>query len=173
MGRIAGVEPGIDCGLSLGALPDAGSSLARRRRGGGALGGFESGNGGGDSLEGLLAVAGYDQDVPLMIVQLRHFGGALVRATAADGPLGAVTEPYQLFALGVPMAPGMAEGIEATFAALSAAVAGSASDRIMPTFNGASIDPTRSYRPDTIERLRAIKQAADPDRVLRGNRPLV
>ena len=67
------------------------------------------------TLDRLVDAAGADADVPLTVVQIRHLGGALTRATAEDGPNGAIAEEYSVFCLGVPVAPGLPEAIEAAF----------------------------------------------------------
>ena len=65
------------------------------------------------TLDRLVDAAGAGVDIPLAVVQIRHLGGALARATAEDGPNGAIAEEYSVFCLGVPVAPGLPEAIEA------------------------------------------------------------
>jgi hypothetical protein len=69
------------------------------------------------AVDALVRAVGRDSGSPLVVVQLRHLGGALARGTADEGPVGALMEPYQLFELGVPMAPELVPAIQAAFAA--------------------------------------------------------
>ena len=126
-----------------------------------------------DALAALLAEVGHQATTPLMIVQIRHLGGALARGRAADGPSGAVTQPYQLFALGVPMSPELAAALELAFTGLQVALDGHLSDRTLFTFLGSDADPSRAFEADALERLRAIKRTVDPDGVIRSNRPVL
>ncbi len=63
-----------------------------------------------------MRAVGRDSGSPLVILQIRHLGGALARGTADEGPAGALTEPYLLFDLGVPMVPELVPAIQAAFA---------------------------------------------------------
>ena len=76
------------------------------------------------TLDRLVDAAGADADIPLAVVQIRHLGGALTRATPEDGPNGAIAEEYSVFCLGVPVAPGLPEAIEAAFGEVRTALAG-------------------------------------------------
>jgi hypothetical protein len=106
-------------------------------------------------------------------VQLRHLGGALARASEAEGPAGAVIEPYQLFCLGVPTGPEVATAIEACFTDVRAALAAHSTGRTMFTFLGADDDPSRAFTPGALDRLRELKRQTDPDGVIRSNRPVL
>ena len=125
------------------------------------------------SIDRLLDVVGAGTDVPLAVVQLRHLGGALARATDADGPAGAVSEGYSLFALGVPVFPGAQEAITGTMDAVWAALAPQVSGRTLFNFLGAGADPTSAFTPAALDRLRAVKQDVDPAGVFQGHRPVV
>ena len=108
-----------------------------------------------------------------MIVQLRHLGGALARGTESDGPVGAITEPYQLFSLGVPMSPELAVALEMGLAGLQVAMDGHLSGRTPYTFLCADSDPGRAFSATALERLRQIKRSVDPNGVIRSNRPVL
>jgi hypothetical protein len=125
------------------------------------------------TLDALLAEVGHAATTPLMIVQLRHLGGALARGASTDGPSGAVTEPYQLFALGVPMFPELAAALEMAFVGLQVALDGHLSDRTFFTFLGSESDPSRAFAAHALERLQQIKRCVDPRGVIRSNRPVL
>jgi hypothetical protein len=123
-------------------------------------------------LGALLDVAGHRANTPLMVVQVRSLGGALARGRAADGPSGAVDEPFQLFCLGVPMTPELGEAIDDALVDVYAEMAPYLSGRTFFTFLGSDADPSAAFSPDALTRLRAIKAAVDPDGVIRSNRPV-
>ena len=124
------------------------------------------------TLDRLVDVAGADADVPLTVVQIRHLGGALARATAEDGPNGAVTEDYSVFCLGVPVAPGLPEAIEAAFGQVRTALGEQRSGRTFFNFLGAESDLGSTFSVAARARLRQVKAAADPAGVIRSNRPV-
>jgi hypothetical protein len=109
---------------------------------------------------------------PLMVVQLRHLGGALARGTGADGPTGALTEPYQLMCLGVPVTPEVAHAIGQTFLGVRASLDGHLTGRRTFNFLSDEDDPTSAFSPAVLLRLAAIKAAVDPHGTIRSNRPV-
>ena len=68
-----------------------------------------------DAITALVATVGPDSGSPLTIVQIRHFGGAFAADREGRGSHGAVTEPYNVFALGVPAVPELVAPIEMFF----------------------------------------------------------
>jgi len=124
------------------------------------------------ALNRLVDVAGANVDSPLAVVQIRHLGGALTRATAQDGPNGAIAEEYSVFCLGVPVAPGLPEAIEAAFGAVRTALAEQRSGRAFFNFLGARSDLGSTFPAAARTRLRAIKATTDPGGVFRSNRPV-
>jgi hypothetical protein len=125
------------------------------------------------AIDALIAAAGPDSGSPLVLVQVRHLGGALARGTEAQGPSGPVQEPYQLFCLGLPMSPEIAADIELTFASVNAGLSDYLTGRTFFTFLGSDDDPTRAFSPAALTRLQEIKRRRDPRGVVRSNRPLV
>ena len=125
------------------------------------------------AVEGLLRAVGTGSGSPLVAVQLRHLGGALARAGADEGPAGAITEPYQLFCLGIPMVPELGLAIEASLKTVRAAMHEYLSGRTFFTFLGADADPTAAFTPKALARLQEIKRTVDPHGVLRSNRPVI
>jgi hypothetical protein len=109
----------------------------------------------------------------LMIVQLRHLGGALARPAAHPGAVGTVDEAYQLFLLGIPAVPELVEPLLGQLAEAEQAMAPFASDRRMFNFLGGGADPTDAFTPGALDRLRTIKAERDPFGVIRSNRPLL
>ena len=125
------------------------------------------------AIDALLNAAGPDSGSPLVVVQVRHLGGALARGSEEQGPSGAVEEPYQLFCLGLPMVPELAPVIEMTFASIRHALRDYLTGRTFFTFLGSDADPTRAFSASALERLQQVKRTVDPNGVLRSNRPVL
>jgi len=125
-----------------------------------------------DAIAALVASVGPGSGSPLTIVQIRHFGGAFAADREGRGVHGPVTEPYNLFALGVPAVPELVAPIEMFFGRLSASVAHVASGRTLLNFLEHDEDPGKWWTPATRERLAAAKQVSDPLHTIRSNRPV-
>lgn len=102
---------------------------------------------------------------PLMTVQVRHLGGALARPS--DSPHGALSEPYAVYMFGVPATDVIAESINTAQAALSDALP--TSGRKPLTFLNPSESLSDALPATSIQRLRALKQERDPQRIVQGN----
>jgi hypothetical protein len=125
------------------------------------------------AVDALVRAVGRDSGSPLVVVQLRHLGGALARGTADEGPVGALSEPYQLFELGVPMAPELVPAIQAAFARTADELAAYLSGRTSFTFLGSDDDPVRAFSDEALQRLQEVKRRVDPNGVIRSNRPVL
>jgi len=125
-----------------------------------------------DAIDGLVATVGADSGSPLPVVQIRHLGGALARTAADAGSHGPVTEPYNLFALGVPAVPELVEVIGVFFGRIQASVAHVSSGRALLNFLGSTGDPARWWSEQTRQRLAEAKQVSDPLQTIRSNRPV-
>jgi hypothetical protein len=119
----------------------------------------------------LLAVAGGAQS-PLLVVQIRHLGGALARGNEDDGPAGAIEDPYHLFCLGVPVSPEVTAAVTSSFGAIREALAEHLTGRRTFNFLADNDDPTSALSQSALTRLAAVKQAVDPDARFRSNRPV-
>ena len=124
------------------------------------------------AIAALVATVGPGSGSPLTIVQVRHLGGAFAADREGRGSHGPVTEPYSLFALGIPAVPELVAPIEMSFGRLGAAVAHVASGRTLVNFLEFDEDPGRWWSPATRARLSAAKQVSDPLRTIRSNRPV-
>lgn len=118
-------------------------------------------------VETLLAVAGPGADVPLAMVELRLMGGALGRpaevANAVAGRDGAFSlsviapAPRPLMAV----APVVAEGVVRALEPWSTGTS-------LVNFAGHGVEPGAIWAPETLERLRQVKAAADPGNLFGG-----
>ena len=124
------------------------------------------------TVDRLVDAAGAGVDLPLAVVQIRHLGGALARATAEDGPNGAVEAEYSVFCLGVPVSPGLPEAIDAAFGRVRAALADQRTGRTFFNFLGAESDLGPAFTAPARDRLRRVKAESDPAGRFRSNRPV-
>lgn len=102
---------------------------------------------------------------PLMMVQIRHLGGAL--AQPSDSPHGPLTEPYALYLFGVPSDPASAEAISTKQQTLANTLP--LSGRKPLTFLNPTESMSDALPAASVERLRRIKSDRDPARIFRGN----
>jgi FAD/FMN-containing dehydrogenase len=126
-----------------------------------------------EAIDALCAAVSDPRTCPLMFVQLRGLGGAFADDSTAGGAVRPVSEPFQVFALGVPAVPELAEAIPHAFAAVDAALGRLASGRRMPNFIGEGQDDATGYDAERLARLRAIKRERDPQGVIRSNKPVL
>lgn len=121
----------------------------------------------GDLVEGLLAVAGPDVEVPLAMVELRLMGGALARPAAVPN---AVAGREGAFALSVvaPAPPPLAEVAPVVADGVVAALAPWSTGTSLVNFAGHGVAAESIWRPDVLDRLRRAKAAADPRNLFGG-----
>jgi hypothetical protein len=119
----------------------------------------------------LLDVVGSRESTPLLAVTVRHLDGAFSTGKPQGGVAANVDEPYLLGAIGVVMEPAAAPAVQAGFGALDAGLGADLVNRAPFNFLG-SRPITDAYGAADIARLRAVKQARDPDNVIRSNRPV-
>jgi FAD binding domain/Berberine and berberine like len=120
-----------------------------------------------DTVDRLVDAAGPGSGSPLLMVELRHLGGALGRY--AGGALSRFEGEYLYFAAGIPMDPAVVAALEAHFAIVGSALAPRAGGRQCLNFAERPLDPVAFYGEEAYARLRAIKAEVDPLEVFRGN----
>ncbi|WP_082681304.1 FAD-binding oxidoreductase [Nocardia jinanensis] len=117
----------------------------------------------GDTAEELLA----RPIDPLLIVQIRHLGGAF--AGPSDTPAGAIAEPYQITFQGLPTAPEAAAAIRTRVQDFRTALDARLSNRTPFTFLAPGQSAADAFTPGALTRLRDIKRRVDPDHIFRSN----
>jgi FAD/FMN-containing dehydrogenase len=120
-----------------------------------------------ETIDALIDSAGPESGSPLLMVELRHLGGALGRY--AGGALGRFDGEYLYFAAGIPMDPAVVAALEAHFAIVGSALAPQSSGRHYLNFAERKVDPVAFYGEETYARLRAVKAELDPLELFRGN----
>jgi FAD/FMN-containing dehydrogenase len=124
------------------------------------------------ALDALLEMADPANGSPLLMVELRHLGGALARVPHDAGALGAFDGEYMYFAAAIPTDRQVAAAIETHLALTRAALAPYESGSVYLNFAEQPVDTATIYRPDNYQRLRQIKAAYDPDDLFRSNHPI-
>ena len=107
----------------------------------------------------------------LAMLQLRHGGGALSRASDRAGARATLPGEVVLFALGVVTEPKMEEPVSAALERVDAAVAPHQVGRY-PNFVEQPAETREFFDDATWTRLQSVKAAYDPDGIFRGNHPL-
>jgi FAD/FMN-containing dehydrogenase len=120
-----------------------------------------------ETIDALVDVTGPDSGSPLLMVELRHIGGALGRH--AGGALGRFDGEYLYFAGGIPMDAAVVAALEAHFAVVAAALAPQASGGQYLNFADRPTDPAAFYGEANYARLRRIKAEVDPLELFVGN----
>jgi FAD/FMN-containing dehydrogenase len=120
-----------------------------------------------ETVDRLVDAAGPGSSSPLLMVELRHLGGALGRY--AGGALSRFDGEYLYFAAGIPMDPAVVAALEAHFAIVGSALAPQSSGRHYLNFAERKVDPVAFYGEETYARLRAVKAEVDPLELFRGN----
>lgn len=109
---------------------------------------------------------------PLMVVQLRHLGGALATAPQGAGALGAISEPYLASGLGLAADRRVASAVGDRLDQLAAELATVATGRKPTTFLAPGEHASAAFAPGALARLRQLKSSRDPEGVVRGAYPL-
>ncbi|MBT2419072.1 FAD-binding oxidoreductase [Streptomyces sp. ISL-22] len=109
-------------------------------------------------------------DCPLLLVEIRHLGGALSRPARLEDAICARDANYFLETVGVLAAPPAAEAIERATASLHRAMAPYGTGRTMVNVHGTpgdESDRARAWTPEVYDRLRHDKSTYDPANLLR------
>jgi FAD/FMN-containing dehydrogenase len=109
-------------------------------------------------------------DQPLLMVELRHMGGALARPSPVEDAVCSRDALYLMDSVGVLPAPPAAEAIEQATATLYAAMAPYGTGHTMVNIHGTpgdDRDRARAWTPEVYDRLRRDKSTYDKKNLLR------
>ena len=120
-----------------------------------------------ETVDALVDTAGPGSGSPLLMVELRHLGGALGRY--AGGALSRFDGEYLYFAGGIPMDPAVIAALEAHLAIVASALSPQSSGRHYLNFAERKVDPVAFYGEEAYARLREVKAEVDPLELFRGN----
>jgi FAD/FMN-containing dehydrogenase len=116
-----------------------------------------------------LALVGPGSDSPLMMAELRHLGGALARPRAGQGARGPIDGQYLGFLGTAAMSPQVVEAARARGERVVAAMRRWAARASYLNFAEQTTCASELFEAEAYERLRAIRQAVDPDRLFVAN----
>jgi FAD binding domain-containing protein/berberine-like enzyme len=122
-----------------------------------------------EAIEDILSVAGPQANCPLLLVELRHMGGALSRTSPVPDAVGARDAAYSLFMLGVLMPP-IADMVPTALATALTTLSPHTTGRTFVNFHGTPSTVENRSRPwstDVYERLVDIKRQYDPQDTFR------
>jgi len=139
-----GPTPGIGDGSMLASLPD-------------------------EAIASLIDVAGPDSGSPFISVELRQLGGALGRPKVGAGAASHLEGAFQLFSVGLPFAPEMAQAIEAHLDVVDDAMAPWKSRQTYFNLAERKVESDSLYAGGTHDRLREIRERFDPTELFRSN----
>jgi len=120
-----------------------------------------------EAVDAILAAAGPQLDIPLIMVEIRLLGGALARQPKNPNAVAGREGAFQVLTLG-PAVPELAAVVPALGKGVLKALEPWKAPGCIVNFLGEVEGPAEvaaAYPPGVAERLRAIKQAVDPDRV--------
>jgi len=125
-----------------------------------------------EAIDELIEVAGAASSSPLITLELRQLGGELALARPENGALAAVEAGYALFATGITPTPTAAAPVRAHLEAVKAALAPWAAQQSYLNFAETRRDPEAFWTHQAYRRLRQIKDAVDPTKLIRSNHPV-
>lgn len=117
------------------------------------------------AIDALLGAAGPDVEVPLIMAEIRHLGGALSRGPEHENAVGGRDATFSMFVIG-PYPPPLMGAVEAAGRTVLAAMepwAHGGSQINFQGFAGTPEDVRKAWAEPTVQRLRALKSAWDPE----------
>jgi FAD/FMN-containing dehydrogenase len=125
-----------------------------------------------ETIEALVEVAGPDSGSPLLMVELRHLGGAFAEESPKAGALAKLDGDFLLWAVGMPMDPALAPAILAHLRKVGDAMAPWVTGGAYLNFAEQPGDTSAAFPPETFGRMRDVKRRFDPDNLFRSNHPV-
>ena len=121
------------------------------------------------AVDAILDLAGPGAHTPLLVVALRHMGGALAESPATEDAVGARDAEYLLQTVGILAGPHAADVAPAMAAPRSAMAPWSTGHTYVNLHGtpGDEADRARAWPAETYDRLRQVKGRYDPAALLR------
>ncbi|MBF4629628.1 FAD-binding oxidoreductase [Clavibacter michiganensis subsp. phaseoli] len=123
-------------------------------------------------IDALLASAAGTDPSSLLIVDLRHLGGAIGRPAVDGGAVDHLPGAFLLYAAGITPFPQAVAAVTHAVDSVRAALAPWATTIDYSNFRETRSAPERFWAPEVLERLRTIKEAVDPRGIIRSAHPL-
>ncbi|AXJ09923.1 FAD-binding oxidoreductase [Arthrobacter sp. PM3] len=124
---------------------------------------------GEDTVADLLEVAGDGSDCPLLLAEIRPFGGALSRDVGRPNAVSGRDAAFLLFLVGFNMPP-VADASMASIRTVLTAMSPHSTGFTLVNFHGTpgdEADRARAWTPEVYDRMRAAKASYDPGNLLR------
>ena len=122
-----------------------------------------------EAIASFVEVAGPGSGSPFISVELRQLGGALARPAAGAGAASHLEGAFQLFSVGLPFTPEMAQAIESHLDVVDDAMAPWKSRHTYFNLAERPVDSASLYAGSTHDRLREIRERFDPAELFRSN----
>jgi hypothetical protein len=113
--------------------------------------------------------AGPESGSPLLAAELRQCGGAVGKSAEGAGALSHLDAEFVFCGIGLPMSPEMGKAITNQIDAICKALEPWSTSSCYFNFADRPTDVEALFAPETLERLREVKRAYDPDRLIAGN----
>lgn len=110
----------------------------------------------------LFAAAGAESGSTLLSAEIRHLGGALARPAAGGGALSSLPGAYSGFFIAMAPTPQLAAQGRADAAKAVAALRPWTSGRRFSNFAEEAVEPESIFEPETLARLRTVRDHYDP-----------
>jgi FAD/FMN-containing dehydrogenase len=114
--------------------------------------------------EAFLGAAGEESDSSLVVAEIRHLGGALAEPDPNGGVLDHIDASYLLFGTGL-ADPGSAEATERDLGRLIDAMRPAEAGKRLYGFAESECSLSDCFEPDSVARLRDVRDRVDPDRL--------
>jgi hypothetical protein len=127
-----------------------------------------------EAIDALVGMAGAGSNSPLIMLELRHLGGALARPPADLSPIGRPDSSFIMFGAGATPTLEVAQLVQANLTRLAEEMRPYETGATYVNFlelDGANPERVRAaYSPEDWERLVELKHKYDPDNLFRFNR---
>jgi FAD/FMN-containing dehydrogenase len=123
------------------------------------------------AIDSLLEAVGPGSGSQLLLVDLRHCGGALSRAPQGAGALASLPGAFLAFGVGFIPVPEAMTPTRAWLGAFKAALEPYDAGMYL-NFAEQPFELTKAFPPEVLDRLREVKQRYDPDDLFRSNHPV-
>jgi FAD/FMN-containing dehydrogenase len=125
-----------------------------------------------EAVDAFVETAGPDAGSPLVNAELRQLGGALSVPAEGAGARSHLDAAFAFSGTGVPISPELGEAINRQIDAIRDALAPWSGGHRLNNFAGRPTQPEQLFDPETLARLRDVKQRYDPDGLIGANLPL-
>jgi FAD/FMN-containing dehydrogenase len=124
------------------------------------------------AVDGIIEQAGPGSGSPLLSVELRHLGGALLDASPEHGALAGLDARFATVVMSLVPDAETASTVRRWSGALRAALASCEAERNYPNFAERSSSLSDFFSPSACERLQRVKRQYDPEDLIRSTHPV-